>query len=175
MSSVFGKGTEFKIRIPLEPTKLREESEIGVTSTSDCVSVPDNLYGKVLLVEDNPVNLMLGRTILERFDVDVATAENGEIAINMLSKEQFDLILMDIQMPILDGIAATKIIRQSAMNNSNIPVVAISANLSSTLRKDCIEAGMNGFLLKPFRKSALIEKVAEYLRKERKNTELLKG
>ncbi len=106
----------------------------------------------VLLVEDEPVNRMMARKLLERMGHKVSCAVNGAECLEILNKDVFDTILMDIQMPIMDGLEATRTIRTS--NNfiqiRDIPIIALSAHANKESRYSALEAGVNGYLCKPF-------------------------
>jgi CheY-like chemotaxis protein len=112
----------------------------------------DELRGlKVLLVEDNAVNQKLMSRILEKLDADVTLADNGEVAIAKLTSTPFEVVLMDCQMPVLDGYEATRRIRAGAAGPSakTIPIIALTAHALSGDRERCIAAGMNDYLTKP--------------------------
>ena len=102
--------------------------------------------GRVLVVDDNIVNQQLLSLFLKRIDVDYAVVENGQLAVEKALTEDFDLILMDIQMPVMDGITATKRLRQQGYC---IPIVALTANTQEEDRQNCLNAGCNDFLTKP--------------------------
>ena len=103
----------------------------------------------ILLAEDNPVNQKVAAKILEKRGHRVVVAPNGKKAIEALNKESFDLILMDIQMPEMDGIAATRKIRNSKSEIRNLPIVAMTAHAMNGDRERYLEAGMDGYVVKP--------------------------
>ena len=106
---------------------------------------------RILLVEDNLVNQKLVSQLLSKAGYTVLTATNGQEALHLLIQQEFDLVLMDIQMPILDGLETTRVIRdpQSDVLNHDIPVIGLTAKAMKGDREVCIEAGMNGYLTKP--------------------------
>lgn len=115
---------------------------------------------KILLVEDNLINQMLAKRVLAEWNVVVDTAENGRIAINKLAKEQYDLILMDIQMPEMDGYETTLYIRQQFDTSaSKIPIIAMTAHAMAGEIDKCLAAGMNDYISKPFSQWVLYEKI----------------
>ncbi|MDL2291283.1 response regulator [Desulfovibrio sp. OttesenSCG-928-F20] len=119
---------------------------------------------RVLIVEDNPVNQEILGDVLGSFGLDVALADNGEEALARLEEENFDLVFMDVQMPVMDGLAATRAIRAGAKEPvRSIPVIALTANAMPKDRQDCAEAGMNDFLSKPLDIVLLKEKVEHWL------------
>jgi len=113
---------------------------------------------KILLAEDNPINQKVAKMHLEKLGHSVETAANGKIALEMYTKNDYDLIFMDIQMPIMDGIESTKQIRQfeKEVNHTNpITIIALTANAMKGDKETCIEAGMNEYMSKPFKPAEL--------------------
>ena len=105
---------------------------------------------RVLLVEDNPVNRTVATRLIERLGYQVEVAENGELALEAVRWGTFDIILMDCQMPVLDGYAATRRIREMSDPIRRIPIVAMTANAMEGDREKCLSAGMDDYLAKPF-------------------------
>ncbi|MEL6964373.1 MAG: response regulator [Pseudomonadota bacterium] len=104
----------------------------------------------VLLAEDNPVNQEVAVGLLEVLDCKVTVAENGQKALDAAGHDRFDLILMDCQMPIMDGLEATRAIRSSASSEQRVPIIALTANDIEATREACLAAGMDDLLGKPF-------------------------
>jgi len=119
----------------------------------------------VLLVEDNELNQMVAENSLTYFGCQVTKADNGRIALEILSQQEFDIILMDIQMPELDGIETTKILRNEL--GRKIPIIALTANAFKTEIDNCISAGMNGYITKPFNEEDLLQIIYKYTRSEK--------
>lgn len=117
---------------------------------------------RILVVEDDEVNLMIAEHILGKAGFTVSTVNNGEEAIEIVSKEQFDLILMDIEMPIMDGVEATPIIRQSS-NGAEIPIIALTAHSMQEKLDEFKAAGMNDYIIKPFDGTKFQQIVDKYL------------
>ncbi len=122
---------------------------------------------KVLVVDDTRTNRMLTARILEKRGHLVKTAENGVEAIEELAREDFDLVLMDVQMPVMSGIEAAKIIRSndSQVRSHDVPILAFSAAAAtdgSSGMTACLKAGMNGYLAKPLRLQDFIEIIEKY-------------
>lgn len=111
----------------------------------------------VLLVEDNPVNQRVAQLMLQGLGVGVTTAANGEEALRQIELASFDVILMDCQMPLLDGFEATARIRARIDERAATPIVALTANAMSGDRDRCLRAGMDDYLAKPFSKKSLSE------------------
>lgn len=102
----------------------------------------------ILLVEDNPINQMIASLILKKLGYEVSVVNNGLEALQATTDYVYDLIFMDIQMPEMDGVTATKLIRQTAQN-ANVRIVAMTANAMAMDRQDCLDAGMNDYISKP--------------------------
>ncbi len=103
---------------------------------------------RILVVEDDDVNLMIAEHILQKEGFDVTSVNNGEEAISIVEEERFDMILMDIEMPIMDGLEATPIIRAKD-NGKNIPIIALTAHHMPEKLEEFRKAGMDGHIIKP--------------------------
>ena len=118
---------------------------------------------RILLTEDNAVNQRVAVRILEKAGHVVAIAENGKVALRMLQEQNFDLILMDVQMPEMGGFEATALIREKEERTGHhIPIVAMTAHAMAGDRERCLDAGMDDYLAKPVAGSSLLEMVAQY-------------
>src|SRR6185369_4357869 len=103
---------------------------------------------RILLVEDNDINQQVARELLQDAGFVVEVADNGEVALELAQKAAFDLVFMDMQMPVMDGVAATREMRKHE-RLANLPIVAMTANAMEQDRRRCMDAGMNDFLVKP--------------------------
>ncbi|MEM6347287.1 MAG: response regulator [Bacteroidota bacterium] len=117
---------------------------------------------RILVVEDDEVNLMIAKHILGRAGFEVSAVNNGEEAIEIVAQESFDLILMDIEMPIMDGVEATPVIRRSA-NGANVPIIALTAHSMQEKLDEFKAAGMDDYIIKPFDGSKFQAIVDKYL------------
>jgi signal transduction histidine kinase/CheY-like chemotaxis protein len=154
-----GKGSCFWFELPLQATAEPAESIEPLPSLGP---KPPQSH-RLLLVEDNPINQKLALTLLDRLGFETTLAENGLQAVAAAGKESFGLILMDMQMPELDGIEATRRIRAGGGPNATVPIIALTANAMQSDRDACREAGMNDFLSKPFSKSDLAASLGRWL------------
>lgn len=126
--------------------------------------LPQGIAKKILLVEDNLLNQAVSQGILKKMGCEVSIANNGKEAIDILSSEDFDLVLMDVQMPVMDGLEATRQIRNpnSSVLNHNIPIVALTACAVIGDRELCLQAGMNDYLTKPINTKHLLATLQKY-------------
>jgi signal transduction histidine kinase/CheY-like chemotaxis protein len=149
VDSIEGEGSVFRVRLPLPTCGAEECQEIVPTEDQH-----KPLGLNVLVVEDNLINQKVAIAALKRLECKVETASDGQIAIDTLGQRSFDVILMDCQMPVLNGFLATAEIR--ALNLApNTPIIAMTANALPEDRQRCEEAGMDGFLTKPFTRGEL--------------------
>ena len=125
-----------------------------VTKQVTVQSTTPTLCGKVLLAEDNPVNQKLAQTLLVRLGYSVTVAANGALALEMFTSTSFDAVLMDMQMPELDGYQATRALRERGYTR---PVVALTAHAMIGHREECLAAGCDDYLTKPIDRKALLE------------------
>jgi CheY-like chemotaxis protein len=119
---------------------------------------------RVLVADDILTNRTLTARILEKRGHFVKTVDNGKAAVEQLEKEDFDIVLMDVHMPVMDGIEATRIIRNHAslVRRHDVPIVAVSAAVGGDGKKLCLEAGMCGYLSKPLRTDEFVEAVERH-------------
>ena len=148
VSSTLGEGSTFSFRFPCAAS-----AELPALAPLSALR-PDSLprSGRVLVVEDNPVNRQVAEGLLTRLGMQVETADNGEIALALLATTAFDLIFMDMQMPVMDGLTATRRIREGGFE---MPIVGLSANAFASDREACLAAGMNDFVSKPITRDKL--------------------
>jgi two-component system sensor histidine kinase/response regulator len=125
---------------------------------------PESEPIRILLVEDNKINQMLAMAVLKKLGYEVDLAEDGQVAVDILSERSYSVVLMDCQMPNLDGYAATGVIRDatSSVRNHDVPIIAMTANAMAGDREKCIRAGMDDYLSKPIRPQELAAKLGEW-------------
>ena len=154
-----GRGSEFRFTLPLI---LPDTASPKVASTS--TALPPQVPGRrVLLVEDNPVVRMVAQLELEQLGFEVETANDGSEALEAVEARPFDLLLMDVQMPELDGYETTRRIRARERKGEHIPIIALTALALQGDREKCLAAGMDDYLTKPLRSSELGSILARWL------------
>ncbi len=149
-------GTEVTITLTLSISNKALNNNAQVTPSDN--HIKDK---KILVVEDNEMNRLVINNFLTPYTQQIIEVENGIEAIKILEKENFDIILMDLQMPLMDGLKATKIIRENL--NIKTPIIAISANAFQSEIDRCLNNGMNDYITKPFREDKLIKKINEVI------------
>ena len=166
VKSKINEGSSFTITLPLIKTGATEISKVVETRIhSDELKRLGKL--KILLVEDIPINQFLAQTILHDFGFESDTAENGKIAIELLEKNNYDIILMDLMMPEMNGFETTQYIRSKMQPpKSTIPIIALTADVTKTDVERCHEVGMNEYVSKPINETDLLNKIAHLANKK---------
>ncbi len=158
-----GKGTKFTVDLQYEIGEKEDLSDTKSQSTTGQVVKTDKIdlsKYKLLLVEDNEVNILYTKKILQNWNCVPDEAKNGLIALEKLKEQNYDLILMDVRMPIMDGFEASKFIRHNFdPPKSQVPIIALTANAIKGDDEKCIQAGMNDYISKPFQPETLKNKI----------------
>lgn len=164
VESTPGQGSCFSFELPFQPAGCADSAAALQQPVWDFSS--GNYH--ILLAEDNKTNQLLMRKILAKHGIQVQVAENGAIVLQRLASDRFDLILMDIQMPEMDGFEATTRIREKEAGlGRHIPIIALTANALKEDRDRCLAAGMDDFLTKPIKSATLYECLSRYLSQEK--------
>ncbi len=157
--------THIFISIPFSQVKEKH----GEYSSAETAEIPVTLKkdlkeAVVLLAEDNPINQKIVRISLDNYVKQIDVAQNGKEALDLYGKTKYDFILMDIQMPIMDGIVVTRKIREiESSTHTHTPIIAITANAMLGDRETCLSAGMDEYISKPFQIEALVKKMQDLL------------
>ncbi|HJV03319.1 MAG TPA: ATP-binding protein [Burkholderiaceae bacterium] len=178
VESVPGQGSTFSFTVPLKHTGVALVAplpplrvQVPRPDPLGAEPVPPPLDGagaggdglRVLLAEDNPVNQRLALRLLQKLGHQVTLADNGLAVLERAARERYDLILMDVQMPGLDGLAATRQLRQRELERGgHVPIIAMTARAMAGDRERCLEAGMDDYLAKPVDSAALADMLARY-------------
>ncbi len=164
--SKLGEGSRFSLEVPMGVADAPRDEK-----SNEAQSEPP-LAGTVLVVEDNAVNRMLIGAYLDEFGVEHDTADSGADALRLLQKRRFDLVLMDIMMPEMDGIETVKRLRALDALARDVPVIALTANAMKGDREKYLAAGMNAYLSKPIRGRELYDEIAAFLGRSEKSDAL---
>ena len=167
VKSQLNEGSAFTVTLPLKKTTATE-----VSKEKESVILTDDLRQlgklKILLAEDNPVNQLLAQTILHDFGFETDTAENGKIAIELLEKNNYDIILMDLMMPEMNGWDATQHIRSKMQPpKSTIPIIALTADVNKSDVDKCTVVGMDDYVSKPINETDLLNKIVRLVKKKK--------
>lgn len=157
------EGSVFTVTIPYKVDHSRIVNQPGPAKTADKVQFK---HASILLVEDNDINRLYAGSILKMWGCYFETAENGVVALEKLRNQNFDLVLMDIQMPIMDGFETTKAIRMGESQYAQLPIIALTANATKRDFENCLAAGMNDCVTKPFTQDDLMKVLSKYLDKK---------
>ncbi|TDE30566.1 response regulator [Flavobacterium ranwuense] len=154
VKSKINEGSTFSFTLPFQKTKIDTELETTIKGLDTEVK---NI--KILVVEDMPLNQLLMKTILDDFGFERDVADNGKIAIEKLLVKSYDIILMDLQMPIMNGFETTDYIRNTM--NLKIPIIALTADVTTVDLEKCKAVGMNDYIAKPIDEKLLFSKIVE--------------
>ena len=169
VSSTLGEGTEFRVRLPLR----FDTTSVAVPQSNTVqpkAAINAAYRARILVVEDNEVNQMVTKAMLDRLNCEVIVAENGLEAVNVYIDQKPDLILMDCNMPVMDGFEATRQIRVLEQQNQtkHIPIVALTAHALEHIKQECLTAGMDDHLSKPFNFQQIDQLLQQYIPLESK-------
>ncbi len=155
-----GQGSTFSFNITLPRVDILPSPAVSAEAVNNSNDTPSN--HQVLLVEDNYFNQALAQIILQKLGYQVLTATNGQAALTILQQQQIDLVLMDIEMPGINGYETTKQLRQLP-NMANLPVIAMTAHHGTDTKQACLAAGMNDLLVKPIEAASLAKLLKHWL------------
>jgi len=158
-----GNGSRFYFTLKLKNGK----PELINNKSQFVVSVSDSLKNKhILLIEDNPVNVLVVKRFLEKWGILCDVAENGRIGVDMVIQKEYDLVLMDIQMPVMDGYEAATRIRNIGGKYKSLPVIALTASAMYDRKDKILAAGMNDYISKPFKPDELHQKLVFHITRQ---------
>lgn len=160
VSSTIGKGSIFSFEIPYETAKINKE-----TGLNEGLPGKGKLAGRrILLVDDNKMNILLAQTVLKKWEMKYDCAYDGKEALELFKKNNYDLVLTDIQMPVMGGVELTHEIRYNGdFGKAKIPILGITAHVLQEDRDIYLKAGMNDLVLKPFLEQELVDKIGKYI------------
>jgi signal transduction histidine kinase/CheY-like chemotaxis protein/HPt (histidine-containing phosphotransfer) domain-containing protein len=163
LTSEDGKGSTFDLRISYKHGTPKEENDVPTENNNSASNFAPDHTPNILLAEDNEINQLFVKTILKK-DFNLMIAPNGKVVIDLVNKENFDLILMDLHMPEMDGYTATSIIRKmDDQEKRTIPIIALTAAAIKGEKEKCIGAGMDDYISKPFETQDLINMIYKHI------------
>jgi len=166
VESTVGKGSKFSfiIEFPrVQEGNLKTSQDQKRLQVKTQNQLEGSLTGmNILLVEDNIINQKVAGKLLLRWGAEFSVAANGQIAVDKIQEAEYDLVLMDIQMPVMDGIKATTTIRSLGEKYAKIPIIALTASAVAEVRQNALEAGLNDFLTKPFQPEILNKTILKH-------------
>jgi CheY-like chemotaxis protein len=160
--SELGRGSTFTVRLPLAKVREAHASAFALPAEPEVRQTPTRLDVRVLAAEDNSVNQLVLKTLLHQIGLDPVVVGNGQEAVDAWKSQHWDVILMDMQMPVMDGLTATRCIRETeaATGRARTPIVALTANAMAHQVQACFAAGMDGHVTKPVDATRLFETLA---------------
>ena len=170
VQSIVGRGSKFWFAVDLAAGLHQPEAVLAATGNKLLpVETHEFIPRHVLVAEDNPVNQRVVKGLIEKKGHSVTLVNNGLEALEAVRSSRFDLILMDIQMPVMDGLSAASAIRSLEVlrTRARIPILGLTAHASNADRERCLAAGMNGHVAKPFRPNELVELIEQLTRGSR--------
>lgn len=160
LTSEIGKGSTFSFEIPYELSDSNTE-QIKTLATTNVTHLANK---RILLVDDNKMNVLLAQTVVKKYNILTDTAYDGSEAYQLFEKNNYDLILTDVQMPVMGGVELTRLIRANPhKKKANVPILGITANVMEEDRDRYLAAGMNDLVLKPYSEKELIDKLASHI------------
>lgn len=168
VKSVVGQGSEFLVSLPFLTDEIVEKDGPRGDSAKENT---DLSHLRILMVEDNKINQFLADQILKKWSVNATIVQNGKEAIEIVQQKHFDIVLMDLQMPEMDGFEAAEYIRKNAaaMVNPQMQIIALTADAFPETKEKVYEVGMNDFISKPFSQSDLREKITRAMHRIKEN------
>ncbi|MBL4852694.1 MAG: response regulator [Robiginitomaculum sp.] len=169
VQSVLGKGSIFRLNVT---AKISDTNFIEPISREVAPLPSSELMGmRCLVVEDNEINLEVLLLLLEPYQLDVVVARNGREAIDVLKSQRMDFVLMDVQMPVMGGLEATRFIRKSGQAYAGVPIIAMTANAMTGDKTKCLDAGMDAYVSKPLSRSKISAAILDAMNSKEKATQ----
>lgn len=160
VESTLGKGSTFSFELTFQKS-VKKQSHQHIGPVVEFTSLAGN---KVLLVEDNEINVMVASKFMQKWDLEIDYAVTGAEAVEKVKENHYDLVLMDLQMPVMDGYTASKVIRNFPDERfKKLPIVALTASVLAEINRKVLAAGMNDYVSKPFNPFELYSKIIKYL------------
>ncbi|GAB4408965.1 MAG: hypothetical protein OHK0053_35750 [Microscillaceae bacterium] len=168
-----GKGSRFYFSLKMKKGHRRHLPPPEGHSLTLDNETPDLHQARILMVEDNEMNQMVAAQFLQKWNAQIDYAQNGEIALDLLQKNEYDIVLMDLEMPVMNGYQTTEHIRQMKGRFTHLPIIALTASAMAEVKERVLQAGMNDYVTKPFRPQVLYQVIWRNL--VRQNTSNMKS
>ncbi len=162
LESVVGQGSTFRFTVQVQAVQEVAKPALGAYEAAVSADLTVQPSLQVLLVEDHPINQMLATTLLQKWGHTVVLAKNGQEAVDLFPTRNWDVVLMDMQMPVMGGLDATRLIRACEGVGERTPIIAMTANAMESDRDACLQAGMDDHLAKPFNANNLQAMLARH-------------
>jgi signal transduction histidine kinase/CheY-like chemotaxis protein len=162
VESKVGRGSNFSFSLSFALNGMEKENDNSSGTGETAVAMAAIRYARILLVEDNIINQQVAQEILAKANLHVETVNNGKEAVEAVATRDFDAVLMDIQMPVMDGYEATKAIRQD-LGKTDLPILAMTAHAVSEERDKCFQIGMNDHIAKPINRKILFLALSKWI------------
>ncbi len=172
VKSKYGEGSNFWFELPLD---IAKKEDIEHIKNHNKINKSQDFDIKILLVDDTQSNQFVAQNMLEKLGCKVDTANNGLKAIELINKKHYDIVLMDCQMPIMDGYEATKKIRANEKDGNHTIIIACTAHAMSDDKQKCIDAGMDDYLAKPIKEQDIVKILEKWCKPERKHLKKTKA
>jgi CheY-like chemotaxis protein len=163
VESDLGRGSTFWFTVDLCTVQITQSSEMPTPEMANPMPRDFSRHGRLLLAEDNSINQQVAMHLLGKLGYTVDLAQNGAEAVHMVQQADYDIVLMDCQMPVMDGFEAARAIRNLKSPASRIPIIAVTANALPGEREKCLAAGMDDYVPKPVSKYALDQALARWI------------
>jgi signal transduction histidine kinase/CheY-like chemotaxis protein len=163
IKSSTGKGSDFRVILPFRKQDVKPDQQLPAITARQTTARSARLKSiRILIADDNHLNQLLITKVLEKRNYDVEVVENGQLAVDKLTENYYDILLMDLDMPELNGYEATTAIRNLPGEKSHIPIIAITAHATADVMEKCYACGMNDFIAKPFDAEVLNQKIMTF-------------
>ena len=163
VNSTLNVGSTFWFTAKLKKCEqLTETLQESSSESAETILARDYCGCRILIADDEHINRLLIRDLFAKFEPQLDEAENGAEAVELATKNEYDLILMDMQMPVMNGLDATRQIRL-LVNGKKVPILALTGNAFVENMNECLDAGMNDFIAKPYKLDVLFETILKYL------------
>ena len=162
VESEVGRGSHFSFSLSFALNGMEKENDNSSGTGETAVAMAAIRYARILLVEDNIINQQVAQEILAKANLHVETVNNGKEAVEAVAARDFDAVLMDIQMPVMDGYEATRVIRQD-LGKTDLPILAMTAHAVSEERDKCFRIGMNDHIAKPINRNTLFLALSNWI------------